>query len=123
MVEGIEYVSNLVTRCAVLEHLYLRNTINSQTHLQLKEAIVKLNIAILRYLLAARRYFTRRTLSESVEFLLPDALLMWNSERLALATIQSAETAVQTYMNIIIKKAATVNASASLINAECMIFC
>ena len=65
MVEGMELVSNLVTRYAIFEKLYLRTVTGSEAEAggkdQLALAIVKLYIAVLKYLSNARRYYDRHT--------------------------------------------------------------
>ncbi|KAH6964919.1 hypothetical protein EDB82DRAFT_436112, partial [Fusarium venenatum] len=67
MVDGIESISSLIVRCSVIEQLCLSdgNTLPSQN--QLRQALVKLYISIMRYLTKARRYFSKRTLSRMVK--------------------------------------------------------
>lgn len=63
--EGLELISNLITRCAIMEELYLRTwtltTVKNIAESQLKQAILKLYVAILKYLSNARRYYDRNT--------------------------------------------------------------
>jgi hypothetical protein len=59
MIEGLELVSSLITRCAMIEWLYLQE--DSAGKEQLVESITRLYIAILVYLAKARRYYDRRT--------------------------------------------------------------
>ena len=59
MVEGIEFVSSLITRYAKVEDLYLTGT--SAEKAQLSDAITRLYTAILIYLSKASRYYDRRT--------------------------------------------------------------
>src|SRR5436190_20995629 len=63
MVEGMELVSNLITRSTILEKLYLHATAgtNSTAKDQLVKAILELYIAVLRYLSKARHYYDRKT--------------------------------------------------------------
>jgi hypothetical protein len=67
MMEGMEFVSNLVTRYAIFEKLYLQTTTGEgsepelRTKGQLTQAIIKLYISILNYLSSARRYYDRHT--------------------------------------------------------------
>lgn len=72
MVEGMELVSNLITRYAILEKLYLRTVTRSEAEAegkkQLAQAILKLYIAVLVYLSKAKRYYSRHTASTSMYF-------------------------------------------------------
>ena len=101
MVEAIEYISNLITRCAILENLYLRGSGLASATDHLKDAIVKLYISVLRYLCRARKYFARST-----------------AKRMLLSSVQSAQTGVHTYLDIIRKKQASVDAFVHLIEVE-----
>ena len=60
MAEGVELVSGMVTRYAIIESLYLLEA--SAVRAQLTEAIVNLYIAILQYLLVAKSYYKKRTI-------------------------------------------------------------
>jgi hypothetical protein len=68
MVEGMELVSNLIARYAILEKLYLYTTmgVKSAARNQLEKAILKLYTAVLKYLSKARRYYDRKTYSVSI---------------------------------------------------------
>jgi hypothetical protein len=68
MVEGMELVSNLITRYAILEKLYLHTTMGmkSAAKNQLVNAILELYTAVLKYLSKARRYYNQKTHSASV---------------------------------------------------------
>lgn len=66
MAEGIELVSNLITRYAIVELLYLQTS--SKTIDQLKSAILKLYSAILIYLNKSFRYYEQNSLSMSSLF-------------------------------------------------------
>jgi hypothetical protein len=59
MLEGMELVSNLITRYAIIEDLYLQTT--SAAKDRLTQPLVKLYAAILKYLSKARRYYDRNT--------------------------------------------------------------
>lgn len=65
MAEGIELITNLVTHCAIIEKLYLGILTEMMTgdtaESQLKQAILKLYVAVLKYLSNARRYYDRHT--------------------------------------------------------------
>jgi hypothetical protein len=59
MIEGVELVSRLVARYALVEELYLQGT--SVEKDQLADSITRLYTTILVYLSKARRYYDRRT--------------------------------------------------------------
>lgn len=65
MVEGIELVSNLITRYAIFEKLYLRTATGLEAGAegrdQLAQAILKLYTTVLKYLSNAKCYFSRHT--------------------------------------------------------------
>jgi hypothetical protein len=74
MVEGIELVSNLITRSTILERLYLQTTegMKAAARDQLLKAILGLHTAVLQYLSKARRYYSRNTIGASTyPFLFP----------------------------------------------------
>lgn len=62
MAEGIELVSAMITRYAVVESLYLLEDYSLRA--QLADGITKLYVAILKYLGIARTYYNKSTLSE-----------------------------------------------------------
>jgi hypothetical protein len=59
MAEGLEHVSNLITRYAIFENIYLHG--GSAAEDQLEHAIIRLYTAILTYLSKATRYYNRNT--------------------------------------------------------------
>jgi hypothetical protein len=59
MAEGVEFVSNLITRHVIIEHLYLQRP--SAAKHQLEQAIIKLYTAVLEYLLKAKRFYSQST--------------------------------------------------------------
>ena len=61
MVEGMELISNLITRYAIFEDLYLQRT--STVVDQLSQSLVNLYAAVLKYLSEARRYYSQNTAS------------------------------------------------------------
>ena len=65
MLEGIEYVSNLVPRCVILELLYLKpsSATTAATKDQLTRTLLRLYTAVLQYLSQASRYYARGTIS------------------------------------------------------------
>ncbi|THW35816.1 hypothetical protein D6D21_08999 [Aureobasidium pullulans] len=62
MAEGIELVSAMITRYAVVESLYLLEDSTLQN--QLTDGITKLYVAILRYLSIAKTYYNKSTTSQ-----------------------------------------------------------
>lgn len=62
LLEGLEYVSSLIARYAMVEALYLNQT--SIANDQLSEAIVRLYSAVLIYLSKAGKFYSRNTGSE-----------------------------------------------------------
>ena len=61
MVQGMELVSNLITRYAIFEDLYLQRT--STVADQLSQSLVNLYAAVLKYLSEARKYYSQNTAS------------------------------------------------------------
>lgn len=65
MAEGMEFVSGIITRYAILEKLYLRTSAESATKAEaeehLNEALCKLYATVLQFLSKAKRYYTRTT--------------------------------------------------------------
>ena len=66
MIDGVEHVSNLITRYTILESIYLGtlSNIKPATHDQLQSSLTKLYVAILAYLTKARRYYDKSTVGE-----------------------------------------------------------
>ena len=62
MAEGIELISAMITRYAVVESLYLLE--DSSLRVQLTDGITKLYVAILKYLGVAKAYYNKSTISE-----------------------------------------------------------
>ena len=61
MVQGMELVSNLITRYAIFEDLYLQRI--STVADQLSQSLVNLYAAVLKYLSETRRYYSQNTAS------------------------------------------------------------
>ena len=59
MAEGIELVSNLITRYTIVECLYLRKP--SMAKSQLTQALLEVYSAVLVYLSNAKRFYERST--------------------------------------------------------------
>lgn len=59
MAEGVELVSNIITRYAIVEQLYLQKP--SATKDQLTQAILRLYSTVLTYLSKARSYYQSNT--------------------------------------------------------------
>ncbi|OCK92067.1 uncharacterized protein K441DRAFT_615385, partial [Cenococcum geophilum 1.58] len=99
MAEGVEFVSNLITRSAIIEALYLQG-LTAAMH-QLTQAIIKLYTAILQYILKARRFYDRST-----------------ARRMAFSLIQTSETGVEMYLRHISNAQTDVDACMRLVEAE-----
>jgi hypothetical protein len=66
MVDGVEQVSNMVGRYAILEAFYLLTwSTKPAAHGHLEGAIIKLYAAILTYLAGAKRYYDKNTARKS----------------------------------------------------------
>ena len=59
MLDGLEHVTDLIAHFAWVETLYLRASTAKRVNLQ--DALVKLYVAILTYLVKARRYYAKHT--------------------------------------------------------------
>jgi hypothetical protein len=59
MYEGVEIVTNCITRSEIIENLYVRYQASSNASLE--QAIVSLYSSILRYLGTALRYYGQNT--------------------------------------------------------------
>lgn len=59
MMESLEEVTNVITRYAIVENLYLQQS--PPANAKLEDAIVKLYAAVLLYLSQACRYYGRRS--------------------------------------------------------------
>lgn len=95
MMEGLEFIFNLIARYEVIEHLYVRRP--SVVKKQLEGAIVQLYAAILQYLLDACEYFNQKAIvriSKSV-FQLDDVTLK------RMAIIQAKEKRVEEYVRLV----------------------
>jgi hypothetical protein len=57
MVDGVECVSELITRYAILEKIYLKRDYTALAKDQLSQSIIKLYAGMLRYLSKAKQYF------------------------------------------------------------------
>ena len=66
MLEGVEGVSNLISRYEIFELLYLHQkpAVTARAKDQIKTSLVKLYTAVLLYLCQASRYYTQTTPSE-----------------------------------------------------------
>ncbi|MCJ1352386.1 MAG: hypothetical protein MMC33_002370, partial [Icmadophila ericetorum] len=100
MVEGIEHISNLITRYAIIEHLYLQSTA-AMAKDQLSQSLVKVYAAILQYLSKAKRYYDRNT-----------------AKRTVMAMLQTAESNVKEYLDKISVEEANVDSCIRLMEAE-----
>jgi hypothetical protein len=62
MIEGLEIISRVVTRYGLVEILYMKGTSDAQK--QLREQLIVLYAAVLRYLCKARRFYSHNTAGE-----------------------------------------------------------
>ena len=60
MLEGLEKVSSLITRYAMVEDMYLRRS-SSSLEGQLSNALIRLYTSILVFLAKSRKFFSRKT--------------------------------------------------------------
>lgn len=81
MAEGVEFVSNLITRYTIVEQLYLQNPSTAKD--QLIKAITKLYAAVLKYLSKANRFYGRKSAGESS--LIPCLRQVWPIDLLSRA--------------------------------------
>lgn len=63
MFEGLEKVSSLITRYAIFEHLYLTEP-QTNTKNELRRVLIVVYLAILRYLLQAQQYYSKKSSSK-----------------------------------------------------------
>ncbi|KAH6620888.1 hypothetical protein B0J18DRAFT_369374, partial [Chaetomium sp. MPI-SDFR-AT-0129] len=101
MVDGVERVSGIMPRYAILEEAYLQKHPLSAAQQQLKIALVKLYTSILRYLAKARRYFSTGT-----------------ARRVLSSALSAPEIEVQRLLDIVSKKAADVDSGLLVIQSE-----
>src|ERR1700722_13408879 len=59
VLEGMERISNLISRCAIFEDLYLHPQLRSYTGLE--KALTELYRRVLRYLSKAKRFYSKST--------------------------------------------------------------
>ena len=105
MTEGMELISNLITRCTLLENLYLKSSVlavHITVHTHLTQAMCKLYAAVLEYLSQARRYYTRHTI-----------------ERMAKAMVQPSDTALDKHIGKILKSKSDVDECVHLAETAC----
>ncbi|MCJ1378529.1 hypothetical protein MMC17_001628 [Xylographa soralifera] len=99
MAEGIELVSNLITRYTIVECLYLRKP--SMAKSQLTQALLEVYSAVLVYLSKAKRFYERST-----------------PGRIAISVIHTPEQSVTQYLIKIIQKQTNVDACTHLVAQE-----
>ena len=64
--DGAEAIAHSITRCAILENLYLNGLEPTTKSVQvLEETLVRLYVSVLIYIARAKQYFEQRTLSVS----------------------------------------------------------
>jgi ankyrin repeat protein len=101
MIEGLEVVAHTLTRYTIMEQLYLCSGPVSSIYDQLRENLIKLYVSILRYLARAKAYFSKSTLRRALK-----------------SSVQSAELAVQVHLDLIQKKAKSVDACLDVLKAQ-----
>lgn len=101
ILEGLEYVFNLIARYEVLECLYIQRVTAAQGIFQ--SAIVQVYTAILRYLLDAYRYFNQKTIKR-----ISRSILQLEEPTLKhLAIIKSKERDMHEYIQLILGEIVT----------------
>ena len=95
MLQGLEFVFNLIARYEVVERLYLQRT--SSLHNRLLDAIVKLYTAVLQFLLQAHRYYTQKTVARIAKSLIQ----LEETTTQYLATIKSKQTDVDEHVRLL----------------------
>ena len=95
MLEGVEIVAKIIARYAEVEKLTLHGTSVLKT--QLAGAIVKLYQDVLRYLMKAKRYYSRSGPGEKGIKRYPVLSLIETLERFARSVVQSARSGVIAY--------------------------
>lgn len=118
IVEGAETIAHSISRYATFEEIYLGS--NSTATLAVKgleEALVKLYIAILAYLVKAKKYFEEHTQSESYPGIHPISWLSSTAERMAKAMI-SSQSDFEALLRNIERELANVDRHAGLVDAE-----
>ena len=59
---GVERVTQLITRCSILEALYIKPKLEENSQMLLQNALVKLYTVVLNYLSRAGKYYGDSTL-------------------------------------------------------------
>ena len=62
---GFEEITRLLARCRVYEEFYLKPASKPMNHASLKEALVKLYGAVLKFLVVVKEYFDQSRTSKS----------------------------------------------------------
>jgi len=101
MVDGVEAASSLIARYSAFDFLDSPTRATTPIEHQLRTAILKLDIAILRYLANAARFFSTNT-----------------ARRALASTVSSTESQVTQYLDIISKKANAVDSCLLSYQAE-----
>lgn len=103
MVDGVEHISNLITRYHVLEAIYLKPAEgrDSKARDQFEASLVELYAAIMLYLVEARRFFDKSTV-----------------RRIAGGIVHTAESSVEVYLDEIEEAQKDVDNYLRLLDAE-----
>lgn len=101
LLDGLEYITSLITRFAMVEGLYLSPRATSVAGEQLSDAIIRLYGAVLIYLAKAAKFYSRST-----------------SGRIVKAVVQQAELSVNVYLSKIQSEERRVDELARLLDAD-----
>jgi ankyrin repeat protein len=102
MVDGIERVTNLISKYSYLEGIHANTqSLSTTARSQLQLALIKLYTSILRYLVKARVYFSKNT-----------------PVRVFTSALKTPDMEVQLYLDIASKKAADVDSCLLVIQSE-----
>lgn len=118
--EGAETIAHSISRHATFEAIYLGDNSTATGALKgLEEALIKLYIVILAYLVKAKKYFEEHTSSESYLGIHPIFWLSSLPERMAKAVITS-QSDFEALLRSIDRELANVDRHAGLVDAERM---
>lgn len=121
MAEGVEQVSNLITRYTIFETTYLRATYTTDVNDEFCKSLVKLYKIVLEYLCKAQKYYGHNTVGMCTDFDLFSVLahvLSLNIVRTIKSAFKSAESMVNTYFTSIANEQAQVDKWAMIVDAQ-----
>jgi hypothetical protein len=118
MLVGLEFVSELITRNAMLENLYLRAAPVAQG--PLGDSITRLYTFILQYLSNAKRYYSQSSASESTRLIFYYVLcnvLIYCIGRMAKSILQPENSDLDVYIRKISEEQDNINTLVRLMGA------